>query len=102
MNGDVEIRRVGDNKYVVNIPGEDHTIGSLLQALLSKDDRVKLAYYNQPHPLEDRIEVFISLNGDYDPKQIIVEALDKIIALAREAREKLLQAYREAGIEVEE
>jgi len=46
--------------YAVEVNGEDHTIGNLLQAFIfneyvRKEDRVDFVGYVHPHPLEDRI-----------------------------------------------
>ncbi len=97
----IEVRAVGEKEYVIVIPGEDHTTGSLLQTYLSRDPRVELAYYRAPHPLEEKIEVYVKLR-EGSLAEVLKDAIDSILETAREMRSLLLDAYREAGISVEE
>jgi len=96
---DVQVRRIGDQEYEVLIEGEDHTLGSLLEKYLEEDPRVSTVYYRKLHPAEDVISVYLKLAEDIDPVALLLEALDKIIADAREAERKLLEAYKEFGID---
>jgi len=96
---EVEIRRLGDKEYEIVIRGEDHTLGSLLEKYLDEDPRVATVYYRKPHPAEDVITVYLNLVEDVDPAGLLAEILDKIIEEAREAEKKLLQAYKEYGID---
>ncbi len=101
-NGSLSMKKKGDREYVFIIEGEDHTIGSLLQLYLSRDERVEAAYYRLIHPLEDKIEVYIRLARDDDPYKVLRDTVEKIIETSREMEELLREAFREAGIEVED
>jgi len=95
----VQVRRIGDREYEILIEGEDHTLGSLLEKYLDEDPRVATVYYRKPHPAEDVINVYLKLAEDLDPTDLLLEVLDRIIADAREAEKKLLEAYKEYGID---
>jgi len=95
----VQVERIGDKEYNILIEGEDHTLGSLLEKYLDEDPRVSTVYYRKRHPAEDVIIVYINLAEDVDPVALLLEALDRIIADAREAEKKLLEAYKEYGID---
>ncbi|MCE4619861.1 MAG: hypothetical protein F7C33_02435 [Desulfurococcales archaeon] len=97
----VAVKRLGEREYMFTFEGEDHTMGSLLQHYLQADERVDTAYYAKTHPLEEKIAVYVKLATDADPVEVLREALEKIASDAREFREKLLEAYKKAGIDVE-
>ena len=101
-NGSLSMKKKGDREYVFIIEGEDHTIGSLLQLYLSMDERVDAAYYRPTHPLENKIEVYVRLASDDDPYRVLRDAVERIIETSREMERLLREAYREAGIEVED
>lgn len=97
----VELKRISEREYEFIIDGEDHTMGSLLQYYLQRDERVVNSYYTLVHPLEDKIKVYVKLAVDEDPVKVLSDALEKILEEAGELREKVIEAYREAGIDVE-
>jgi len=97
----IRILERAENKVVVEIHGEDHTLGNLLEKILLNDPRVDFASYENPHPLEEKIVVTIVTRDNADPIAVLKDATAKIIDLASEFKKKLLDAYREAGLEVE-
>ena len=101
-NGSLRMEKKGDREYVFLIEGEDHTIGSLLQLYLSRDERVEAAYYRLVHPLEEKIEVYLRLARDEDPYRVLRDAVERIIETAREMESLVREALREAGVEVED
>lgn len=101
-NGSLRMERKGEREYVFILEGEDHTIGSLLQLYLSRDERVEAAYYRLVHPLEDKIEVYIRLARDEDPYRVLRDAVERIIETSREMESLVREALREAGVEVED
>ncbi|MCS7106818.1 MAG: hypothetical protein NZ902_01750 [Acidilobaceae archaeon] len=103
----VSIRAVGggeekQRKYMITIEGEDHSMGNLLaRTLLSMED-VKFSYYEQPHPLEEKIVVFVELkNEKVSIKEVLLRALDMIEEMNKEFRSQLLEEARRKGIELE-
>ena len=101
-NGSLRMERKGEREYVFILEGEDHTIGSLLQLYLSRDERVEAAYYRLVHPLEDKIEVYIRLARDEDPYRVLRDAVERIIETSREMESLVREALREEGVEVED
>jgi len=98
----VKLRRISEREYEFTIEGEDHTLGSLLQHYLQEDERVVNAYYSLVHPLERAIKVYVKLASDDDPVEVLSDALNKIIKEAKGLKKKLLAAYKEAGIQLED
>jgi len=101
MNTGIEVKRVGENMYEIIIPGEDHTLGNLLAEKLSKINGVKLAYYTQPHPLENKIIVHLTLE-EGDPVKFMEEALNEIIDDVNEFMKQYIDALKSKGINVED
>ncbi len=101
MSAEVKFRRISEREYEIVLPGEDHTIGSLLEHYLMTDDRVVYASYRQPHPLEDVIEVYVKLAGDYDVVEVVSDALERVIRDAGDVRARLAAALKEAGVEAD-
>jgi DNA-directed RNA polymerase subunit L len=97
----VAVRKIGDREYMFELDGEDHTMGSLLQHYLQLDERVDTVYYSKPHPLEDKITVYVKLAVETDPIEVFKGALERIASEAKEFREKLLEAYKKAGVNIE-
>ncbi len=97
----VEVRQLGNGRYDILIEGEDHTLGNLLAERLSRKPGVKMAYYTNPHPLEDRIIVHLTLE-EGDPISLLEEALDEIMEEAQSFVEEYRKALREKGVSLEE
>ncbi|MEB3807143.1 MAG: hypothetical protein GSR73_06485 [Desulfurococcales archaeon] len=97
----VELKRISEREYEFVITGEDHTLGSLLQHYLLEDGRVVNAYYSLIHPLEESIRVYMKLAVDEDPVKVLEDALKRIIEDARDVREKIVEALKKAGVEIE-
>ena len=87
-------------KYVIE--GEDHTLGNLLEKVLASMEGVKMAYYEVPHPLENKIIVYIVTDGSVKPREALRKALHEIIAMNEEFRRLYLNVLRERGVDVSE
>jgi DNA-directed RNA polymerase II subunit RPB11/DNA-directed RNA polymerase subunit L len=99
----VSLEALGNGRYRLTITGEDHTIGNLLSRTLLSMDEVAFAYYEQPHPLEDRIVVYLQLKEpDGDPVVVLLRALDRILEVNEEFKRLYLEALRDKGLEVED
>lgn len=101
MASNVRILREGDGKYVLEIYGEDHTMGLLLAEAIKKVSNPELAYYEMSHPMEDIVMVYVKYRGEVDIKEVIAKALDYILELNSEFRRRLLEALEKGGAEVE-
>lgn len=63
----ITVKQENDHSYVFTLNHQTHTAGSLLQSHLSrtcidKESLLLSCGYKQPHPLEDSLKLFISLN----------------------------------------
>ena len=68
---DTRIDNAGN--FVIN--KEDHTLGHLLATNLLKNDRVKFAAYQKPHPLKTHIELKLQTDGNkHPPLKVMLEA----------------------------
>ncbi|MCE4612253.1 MAG: hypothetical protein F7C07_00260 [Desulfurococcales archaeon] len=99
----VMIRKVEEGKYMAEIEGEDHTIGNILAEKLREHSMVGLAYYEEPHPLENRIIVFFTLKEpSADPRKVLIEALENALSDVEALRKAYLSALKEKGLGVED
>ncbi len=99
--GRIGLRQLGDGRYDIVVEGEDHTLGNLLAERLSRKPGVKTAYYTNPHPLEDKIIIHLTLE-EGDPIALLEEALDEIMSEARSFAEDYKKTLQEKGIYLEE
>ena len=100
---DVRIRRVEEGTYEIEITGEDDTIGHLFSTYLELDDAVQLSYYQRPHPLEERIIIYVRLKDkNADVKEVFRKVAEKILADLDDLKERYLQALERAGVQRDE
>ena len=97
---EMEIHKVGDGKYEARLKGEDHTTGNLISWILVNTGLARFAYYEPPHPLRDEIVIFMDI-GDKDPREVLMEALERALKLNSLFRDLYLKALSEKGIRVE-
>ena len=92
---DTRIDNAGN--FVIN--KEDHTLGHLLATNLLKNDRVKFAAYQKPHPLKTHIELKLQTNGNkHPPLKVMLEAtksLQNKIDEVEEAFDLALNTFKE-------
>jgi DNA-directed RNA polymerase subunit L len=100
------IAKVADCKETVlpnsvvslEIPGEDHTIGNMLQALtynmyIRDSDRIDFIGYYVPHPLEDILVVRVKTkDGPPSAKPIVQQACSDIASMLQELAAKWTKA----------
>jgi DNA-directed RNA polymerase subunit L len=89
------------NKLVLEIEGEDHTLGNLLEKTLLADERVDFASYENPHPLENKIILTVVTRGGANPIDVIREALKSIIDEAKDFQSRFAAEIRRHGRELE-
>ncbi|AFZ70880.1 DNA-directed RNA polymerase, subunit L [Caldisphaera lagunensis DSM 15908] len=101
MAGDIKITKTDQGIYKVEIEGEDHTIGNLLSTVLQTLKGVNIAYYEVPHPLENRLIIYMDLDENIDPKDKLIEALQKIKEMNEEFKKKYIEKIKEMNINIE-
>ena len=97
----IKIEKAGDG-YRITLRGEDHTMGNLLVDVLSKMEEVKAAQYRNPHPLEDKIVLYLQpADASADPLEILLKALEKIQEEADKFMDELKEALEEKGVDTD-
>jgi DNA-directed RNA polymerase subunit L len=89
--------------YEVVIEEEDDTIGNLLATYLEDMPEVQLSYYKRPHPLEEKIIVYVKLKDEKtDIKSVLEKAINKILEDIDDLRMRYKEALQKAGVHLEE
>ncbi len=88
-------------RYVIEVRGEDHTLGNLLTSKLNSMKEVNLAYYEIPHPLEDLMVIYIDADPKADVKSLLIKAAEQALEELGLFKRMLIDQLREKGVEVE-
>ena len=99
MSEGLRIIKRREGYYIVELEGEDHTMGNLLSSTLQGINGVKLAYYELVHPLERRVRVHVMVESGVDIKSVLTDALNRIKELNDEFRRQFVSKAKEAGAE---
>ncbi len=78
----------------VEVEGEGHTFGNLMQEALLEDKTVDWAGYDQPHPLFARSIITLRMKGESQPEKALERASKKIRADTEEFVEKFSSAVK--------
>ncbi len=97
----IRIRREGRGSYVVEIHGEDHTMGTLLVEAVKQVSDPDLVYYEMAHPMEDIVTLYVRYGDDVDIRDVLKKAASYLLELNSDFRENLLEAIKKAGGSVE-
>lgn len=99
----VKIRKIDEATYEIEIDGEDDTIGHLFSTYLELDDEVQLSYYTRPHPLQERIIIYIRLKDkDADVREVFRKVANRILADLESLKEDYLKALEQVGVHRED
>jgi DNA-directed RNA polymerase subunit L len=72
----------------IEVEGEGHTFGNLMQETLLEDKTVDWAGYDQPHPLFRQSIITVRVKGEAQPEKALERASKKIRADTEEFVEK--------------
>jgi DNA-directed RNA polymerase subunit L len=75
---EIKIVSKTERELVLEIKGEDHTLGNLLMKEALKHPGVEYASYRIPHPLKDIMEFTIIVKEGNDLSRVLKEILDKL------------------------
>ena len=75
---DMKIIRKTDTEIVIQITGEDDTLGNLISKEAMKHPKVIYATYRIPHPLQNKLELIIRVEEGSNIGQVLVEIVDRI------------------------
>lgn len=72
--------------FTIEVEGESHTLGNLLQGYLSLDNKVQFVAYKNPHPLINKIELKLKIvNHELSLlNEIIKKTVDNLIEIINE------------------
>jgi len=70
-----------NKEELIVIDNEDHTIGNILRTQLLKNNNTEFCAYKQTHPLENKIELYLSVseNCKVSAKQVFKETIQDYI-----------------------
>ena len=88
---EIQIIEKGPNILKFKVIGEVHTLLNPLRIELSKDDDVAFVAYKIEHPLVDSA-IFIVKTKEGDPLEAIKRAIERILNILKEAKEKFREA----------
>ncbi|BCU67188.1 DNA-directed RNA polymerase subunit L [Sulfolobales archaeon HS-7] len=86
---ELKVRERSNTTLVVEIEGEEHTLGNLLVKQLGRESHVKVASYYKEHPLTDSIVLRIETDGQVTPEEAIKNVIGKIMALSERFEEEV-------------
>jgi DNA-directed RNA polymerase subunit L len=81
----------------VEVEGEGHSFGNLMQETLLEDKNVDWAGYDQPHPLFRQSIITVRMKGESQPDKALDRASKKIRADTEEFVEKFSSAIKTAN-----
>ena len=99
----LKIVKVSEDTYELRIEGEDDTIGHLLSTYLELSEEVQLSYYTRPHPLDEKIIVYVRLKDPKaDVRKVVDRVIDKILSDINNLKQDYIEALRKSGVDTEE
>lgn len=75
---EIRVLKKDRNEVLIEVEGEDHTLGNLVAKEAIKHPAVKNAYYSMPHPLQKKIELYILVDENSDLNTVIKEVFSNI------------------------
>jgi len=96
MVRDVKIVKRTDRELVLEIYGEDHTLGNMIAKEALNHPGVTYAAYRIPHPLQDLMELYLVVKEGYEPEKVLVEVCNKLKEYLVEFRRKVEETISEA------
>ncbi|MCC6024930.1 MAG: DNA-directed RNA polymerase subunit L [Desulfurococcaceae archaeon] len=76
----MEVRVISktDRELVLEITGEDHTLGNMLMKEALRHPAVEYAAYRIPHPLRDVMEFVLITKEGVKPSAVLVEVISRL------------------------
>ncbi len=86
---EIRVLRHTKDELVLEIMGEDDTLGNLISKEAMKHPKVLYSTYRIPHPLQDKLEITIKLKEGVDPGEVLVEVVENIRKILNEFRREV-------------
>ena len=74
----------GDDRLVMEVGGEGHTLLNLLQSSLLAHKDVRMAGYSKPHPLMDRSTLYVYMEKKKSSKRALMKSANDAKKLVNE------------------
>lgn len=92
---DLKILKKTDRELLIEIYGEDHTLGNLITKEALNHPSVTYASYNIPHPLQDKLLIYIAVKENSDSlvvfKEICLRIKEYLKEFRKEVEEKIIE-----------
>jgi len=75
---ELRVSKQAENEIVIEITGEDDTLGNLIAKEAMKHPKVVYASYRIPHPLQNRLEIVITVEKGVDMGEVLSEIVTNI------------------------
>jgi len=89
----ISIQSIEDNYIRMQIKDDPHTLYNLLRVVALEEEGVELAGYARDRTFEDSLMFQIRTDGTVDPKDVLVNAAQKIAEMSEEFRQKFEDVY---------
>jgi DNA-directed RNA polymerase subunit L len=86
---ELKVLRKTKNEIVLEIYGEDDTLGNMITKEAMRHPDVVYASYGIPHPLQNRLEIIINVREGADVGKTIIDIVENIRKVLREFRERV-------------
>ncbi len=86
---EIKVLRQTRDELVLEIMGEDDTLGNLISKEAMKHPKVLYSTYRIPHPLQNKLELTIKLKEGADPGEVLVEIVENIRKILNEFRREV-------------
>ena len=83
-NKTIEMNSDEDNKGMVIVNNEDHTLGNLISRGMQQHKSVEFAGYNLPHPLAKKVHLHYKLAKGAKIKKVLEEVVEYYLELFEE------------------
>ena len=92
---EIKILKKTTNELKIEIEGEGHTFGNVLQKALLEDDTIEMAGYNIKHPLISNPTVYVRTKEKRKPEAALRDAAKKIRERSKGFRKSFEKALKE-------
>jgi DNA-directed RNA polymerase subunit L len=92
---EIKILKKTANELKIEIEGEGHTFGNVLQKALLEDDTIEMAGYNIKHPLISNPTVYLRTKEKRKPEDALRDAAKKIKERSKGFRGSFKKALKE-------
>jgi len=92
---EIKVLKKTVNELKIEIEGEGHTFGNVLQKALLEDDTIEMSGYNIKHPLISNPTVYVRTKEKRKPEAALRDAAKKVGERSKEFRKSFKRALKE-------